>query len=52
MTTLKSRQDLICEIIGLLQSTAMNVSRGLNAGGKLASLIKALEARAEAAGAN
>ncbi|HMP91464.1 MAG TPA: 50S ribosomal protein L10 [Phnomibacter sp.] len=43
---LKSKQDLIGEIIGLLQSPAKNVISGLNAGGKLASLIKALEDRA------
>jgi large subunit ribosomal protein L10 len=46
LTTLKSKQDLIGEIIGLLQSPAKNVISGLNAGGKLASLIKALEERA------
>lgn len=45
LTTLKSKQDLIGEIIGLLQSPAKNVISGLNAGGKLASLIKALEDR-------
>lgn len=48
LTTLKSKQDLIGEIIGLLQSPAKNVISGLNAGAKLASLIKALETRAEA----
>jgi large subunit ribosomal protein L10 len=52
LTTLKSKHDLIGEIIGLLQSPAKNVISGLNVGGKLAGLIKALEARAEAAGAN
>jgi large subunit ribosomal protein L10 len=46
LTTLKSKNDLIGEIIGLLQSPAKNVISGLNAGGKLASLIKALEERA------
>lgn len=46
LTTLKSKQDLIGEIIGLLQSPAKNVISGLNAGGKLASLVKALEERA------
>lgn len=46
LTTLKSKQDLIGEIIGLLQSPAKNVISGLNAGNKLASLIKALEERA------
>lgn len=51
LTTLKSKNDLIGEVIGLLQSPAKNVISGLNAGNKLASLIKALEARGEAAGA-
>ncbi len=46
LTTLKSKQDLIGEIIGLLQSPAKNVISGLNAGNKLAGLIKALEDRA------
>jgi large subunit ribosomal protein L10 len=45
LTTLKSKQDLIGEIIGLLQSPAKNVISGLNAGNKLAGLIKALEDR-------
>ncbi len=45
LKTLKSKNDLIGEIIGLLQSPAKNVISGLNAGGKLASLIKALEDR-------
>ncbi len=45
-TALKSKQDLIGEIIGLLQSPAKNVISALNAGGKLASLVKALEERA------
>ena len=49
LTNLKSKHDLIGEIIGLLQSPAKNVISGLNAGKKLAGLIKALEARAEAA---
>ena len=43
---LKSKNDLIGEIIGLLQSPAKNVISGLNAGGKLASLLKTLEERA------
>jgi large subunit ribosomal protein L10 len=43
---LKSKQDLIGEIIGLLQSPAKNIISGLNAGGKLASLLKTLEDRA------
>ena len=47
LTTLKSKQDLIGEIIGLLQSPAKNVISALNAGGKLASLVKAVEERAQ-----
>lgn len=46
LTTLKSKHDLIGEVIGLLQSPAKNVISGLNAGNKLAGLIKALETRA------
>ena len=49
LVTLKSKNDLIGEIIGLLQSPAKNVISGLNAGNKLAGLIKALEDRAGAA---
>src|SRR5829696_2250148 len=48
LTTLKSKHDLIGEIIGLLQSPAKNVMSALNAGGKLASLVQALEKRAQA----
>ena len=48
LTTLKSKNDLIGEIIGMLQSPAKNVISGLNAGSKLASLVKALEERAQA----
>jgi large subunit ribosomal protein L10 len=48
LKALKSKQDLIGEIIGLLQSPAKNVISALNAGGKLASLVKALEERAQA----
>lgn len=47
LSTLKSKHDLIGEIITLLQSPAKNVISGLNAGNKLAGLIKALELRAE-----
>lgn len=47
LTTLKSKNDLIGEIIGLLQSPAKNVISALNAGNKLAGLIKALEERAK-----
>lgn len=46
LKTLKSKSDLIGEIIGLLQSPAKNVISGLNAGNKLAALVKALEERA------
>ena len=46
LTTLKSKQDLVGEIIGLLQSPIKNVLSGLNAGSKLAGLVKALEDRA------
>ena len=46
LTVLKSKFDLIGEIIGLLQSPAKNVISALNAGNKLAGLIKALEERA------
>lgn len=45
---LKSKSDLIGEIIGLLQSPAKNVISGLNAGSKLASILKTLEDRVEA----
>ena len=48
LTTLKSKNDLIGEIIGLLQSPAKNVISGLNGGAKLAGLVQALEARAQA----
>jgi large subunit ribosomal protein L10 len=48
LTTLRSKQDLIGEVIGLLQSPARNVISALNAGGKLASLVKALEERVQA----
>jgi large subunit ribosomal protein L10 len=46
LTSLKSKQELIGEVIGLLQSPAKNVISALNAGGKLANLVKALEERA------
>lgn len=48
LEVLKSKQDLIGEIIGLLQSPAKNLIGALNGGNKLAALVKALEARAEA----
>ncbi len=46
LKSLKSKHELIGEIIGLLQSPAKNVISALNAGNKLASLVKALETRA------
>ncbi len=46
LKSLKSKNDLIGEIIGLLQSPAKNVISGLNAGSKLAGIVKALEDRA------
>jgi len=48
LKTLKSKNDLIGEVIGLLQSPAKRVISALNAGSKLASLVKALEERAAA----
>ncbi len=45
LKTLKGKQELLGELIGLLQSPAKNVISGLNAGNKLASLVKALEDR-------
>jgi large subunit ribosomal protein L10 len=45
LKTLKSKSDIIGEIIGLLQSPAKNVISGLNMGSKLASILKALEDR-------
>ncbi|HXS38006.1 MAG TPA: 50S ribosomal protein L10 [Flavipsychrobacter sp.] len=48
LRTLKGKNELIGEIIGLLQSPAKNVISGLNAGSKLASLVKAVEDRAQA----
>lgn len=45
LKALKSKNELIGEIIGLLQSPAQNVISALNAGNKLAGLIKALEDR-------
>jgi large subunit ribosomal protein L10 len=48
LTTLRSKHDLIGEVIGLLQSPAKNVISALNAGGKLANLVKALGERAQA----
>jgi large subunit ribosomal protein L10 len=47
LVSLKSKEELIGEIIGLLQSPMKNVVSGLNgAGGKIAGILKTLEARA------
>ena len=47
LATLKSREELIGEIIGLLQSPAKNVVSGLTgAGSKIAGILKTLEERA------
>lgn len=47
LTKLKSKEDLVGEVIGLLQSPAKNVISALqsNAGQKIAALVKALENR-------
>lgn len=46
LLTLKSKQELIGEVIGLLQSPAKNVISGLQSGGnKLAGIIKTLSER-------
>jgi large subunit ribosomal protein L10 len=47
LESLKSREELIGDIIGLLQSPATNVISGLKGGGnKIAGLLKTLEERA------
>lgn len=46
LLTLKSKQELIGEIIGLLQSPAKNVVSALqSSGGKLAGILKTLSER-------
>jgi large subunit ribosomal protein L10 len=46
LVNLKSKEELIGEIIGLLQSPAKNVISGLQSGkNKLAGIVKALEQR-------
>lgn len=48
LAKLKSKEELVGEIIGLLQSPAMNVISGLqSAGGKLAGIVKTLSERPE-----
>lgn len=47
LSALKSKEELVADIIALLQSPAKNVISGLtSAGGKLAGLLKTLEERA------
>jgi large subunit ribosomal protein L10 len=47
LEALKSKEELVGEIIGLLQSPAKNVLSGLKgAGGKIAGILKTLEERA------
>lgn len=47
LAEMKSKEEVIAEIIGLLQSPAKNVVSGLKgAGGKLAGILKTLEERA------
>lgn len=47
LSEIKSKEELLGEIIGLLQSPAKNVVSGLKgAGGKLAGILKTLEERA------
>lgn len=47
LSSLKSKEELVADVIALLQSPAKNVISGLNgAGGKLAGLLKTLEERA------
>src|SRR6185295_9597281 len=49
LTALKSKNELIGEIIGLLQSPAKNVVGALqSSGGKLAGIVKTLSERKEA----
>ncbi len=47
LADIKSKEEVLGEIVGLLQSPAKNVISGLkNSGGQIAGLLKALEARA------
>jgi len=49
LTSIKSKEELIGEIIGLLQSPAKNVVSGLKSGGStIAGIIKTLSERSEA----
>jgi large subunit ribosomal protein L10 len=47
LSTLKSKEELVGDIIGLLQSPAKNIISGLKGqGGKIAGILKTLEERA------
>lgn len=47
LASIKSKEEMVGEIIGLLQSPAKNVISGLkNSGGKIAGILKTLENRA------
>ena len=47
LSSIKSKEEMIGEIIGLLQSPMKNVVSGLTgAGGKIAGILKTLESRA------
>ncbi|MCT4561389.1 MAG: 50S ribosomal protein L10 [Crocinitomicaceae bacterium] len=47
LSSIKSKEEVLGEIIGLLQSPAKNVISGLkNSGGKIAGILKTLENRA------
>jgi large subunit ribosomal protein L10 len=49
LSEIKSKEELVGEIIGLLQSPAKNVVSGLKSGGgKLAGIVKTLASRTEA----
>lgn len=47
LAAIKSKNELIADVIMLLQSPAKNVISALNAGNKIAGLVKALEERAQ-----
>ena len=51
LSTLKGKQELLGEIVGLLQSPAKNVISALSSGGsKLAGILKTLSEKEEVAG--
>ncbi len=47
LAAIKSKNELIADVVMLLQSPAKNVISALNAGNQLAGLVKALEERAQ-----